>query len=176
MNLSRHLRTNKHKWSHLSAKNADTLFQLRKTKSSVKENRKPKKRPLCPAVLQRLDEHLRNKHGKVHDKEYLELLKAAEIHDKILYEFSMTQSPRKQTIAKDVSTKTISAPCKRSFAKESSKSSYRIPYHMPNQVVQLQLDDLTTATNSPEQSKRQVQRIYLNIFIELLENIHSKSK
>ena len=94
MNLSRHLRTNKHKWSDLSAKNAVSLFQLRKTKSSVKTNRKPKKCPFCPAALKRLDEHLRNKHEEYHE-EYLELLKAAEIHDQKLYKFSMTQSPRK---------------------------------------------------------------------------------
>ena len=169
MNLSRHLRTNKHKWSHLSAKNAVSLFQLRKTKSSVKENRKPKKCALCPAVLKKLDEHLRSKkrqfHGKVHDKEYLELLKAAEIHDQKLYEFSMTQLPRKQAIGKDVSTKTISTPCKKSFTRESSKSSYRIPYYMPNSAVQLQLDDLTTATNSPEQIK-------MTSATNLPENIH----
>ena len=151
MNLSRHLRTSKHKWSDLSAKNAVSLFQLRKTKSSVKENRKPKKCPLCPAVLKRLDEHLRNKHGKVHDKEYLELLKAAEIHDQKLYKFSMTQSPRKQTTGKDISTKPVSTPCKRSFIPESSKSSYRISDHKPNSALPLQLDDLTTETNSPEQ-------------------------
>ena len=122
------MEVSKHKWSDLSAKNAVSLFELRKTKSSVKENRKPKKCPLCPTVLKRLDEHLRNKHGKVHDKEYLELLKAAEIDDQNqkLYKFLMTQSPRKQTIGKDLSRKPVSIPCKRSFIPESSKSSYRI--------------------------------------------------
>ena len=96
MNLSRHLRTNKDKWSDLSAENAVSLFQLLKTKSSVKENRKPKKCSLCPAGYPKeIKEHLRNKHEKVHDEEYLELLKAAEIHDQKLYKFSMTQSPRK---------------------------------------------------------------------------------
>ena len=108
------------------AKNTVSLFLLRKTKSGVKENRLPKKCPLCPAVLKRLDEHLRNKHGKVHDKKHLQLLKAAEIDDQKLYKFSMTQSPRKQTIEKDVSRKPVSTLCKRSFIPESSKSSYRI--------------------------------------------------
>ena len=113
------------------------LSQLPKTRSSAKENQKPKKCPFCLAFLKRLDKHLCNKHGKVHDKEYLELLKAAEIHDLKLYKFSMAQSPRKQTTAKDVSTKTISTPCKRPFIPESSKSSYCISDHMPNSALQL---------------------------------------
>ena len=92
-----------------------------------------------------------NKHGKVHDKEHLELLKAAEIHDQKLYKFSMTQSPRKQTIAKDVSTKPVSTPCKRSFIPAFSKSLYRMSDHKPNSALPLQLDDLTTETNSPKQ-------------------------
>ena len=92
-----------------------------------------------------------NKHRKVHDKEHLQLLKAAEIHDQKLYKFSMTQSSRKQTIAKDVSTKQVSTRCKRSFIPESSKSSYRMSDHKPNSALQLQLDDLTTEANSPKQ-------------------------
>ena len=127
------------------------MFQLWKTKSSVKENQKPKKCPLYLAVLKRLEKHLHNKHGKVHDKEYLELLKAAEIHDTKLYKFSMTQSPRKQTIAKYVSTKTVSTPCKRSFIPESSKLWHRISDHKRNSALPLQLGDLFTETNSPEQ-------------------------
>ena len=120
------MEVSKHKWSDVCTKNTVSLFLLRKTKSGVKENRLPKKCPLYPAVLKRLDEHLRNKHGKVHDKEHLELLKAVEIDDQKLYKFSMTQSPRKQTIEKDVSRKPVSTPCKRSFIPESSKSWYRI--------------------------------------------------
>ena len=46
INSSHHLRTRKHKWSDLSAKNAVSLFQSWTTKLSVKENRKPKKYPL----------------------------------------------------------------------------------------------------------------------------------
>ena len=69
------MEVSKHKWSDVCAKNTVSLFLLRKTKKGVKENRLPKKCPLCPAVLKRLDEHLRNKYGKVHDKEHLELLK-----------------------------------------------------------------------------------------------------
>ena len=65
----------------------------------------------------------------------------------------MTQSPRKRTIAKDLSTKTISIPCKRSFISKSSKLSYRISDPMPNCALQLQPDDLTTATNLLEQIK-----------------------
>ena len=63
----------------------------------------------------------------------------------------MTQSPRKQTIAKYVSTKIVSTPCKRSFIPESSKSLYRISNHKPNSALPLRLDDLTTETNSLEQ-------------------------
>ena len=79
------------------------------------------------------------------------MLKAAEIHDQKLYKFSMTQSPRKQTIAKDVSTKPVSTPCKRSFIPAFSKSLYRMSDHKPNSALPLQLDDLTTETNSLKQ-------------------------
>ena len=63
----------------------------------------------------------------------------------------MTQSPRKQTIAKYVSTKTVSTPCKRSFIPESSKLWHRISDHKRNSALPLQVDDLFTETNSPEQ-------------------------
>ena len=137
--------------SKLNATTRQTYDDLRSlavlgqvSNSSVKENGKPKKCPLCPAVLKRLDARLCNKHRKVYDKEHFELLKAAEIHDQKLYNFSVTESSRKQKIVQDVSTKRVSTPCKRSFIPESSKSSYRMSDHKPNSALPLQLDDLTT--------------------------------
>ena len=40
---------------------------------------------------------------------------------------------------------------RRSLIPESSKSWYRMSDHKPNSALPLQLDDLTTETNSPEQ-------------------------
>ena len=40
---------------------------------------------------------------------------------------------------------------RRSLIPESSKSWYRMSDHKPNSALPLQLDDLTTETNSPQQ-------------------------
>ena len=130
VNLPRHLRSKRHKWSAESAIAATGNFDLRvKSQKEVRKSTKDyqRRRLLCPIrtcmkVVINLSEHLKLSHKMERSQEYYRLLKEADVYNPTVIPKAIEASPRKLLKKSHAPQKVIS----------KSQKSISIQCNMPN--------------------------------------------